>query len=292
MGLFDNLKEQALNGLNGLHEKVNNALNEQSSVTSSPAPQSQMVPPPPTAQSSQESSGKGIYGDYVEHLIDMALADGELTEKEKQVLFKKAEASGIDLDEFEMVLDARLYERKKAMQTVYSTTESAAPKSNKLGDVKKCPSCGAIIESFTTRCPDCGHELNGVGVVSSFDALVKKLDEFDKRQGQKTTFLSELGEFLDGSKSDRIIEGKKQIIANFPIPTAREDLLEFLSMAAPLAKKKGNFFTSDDYYDHNVMVSAWKSKIEQVLIKARISMKDDRQTLEEIERIVNELNIK
>lgn len=289
MGLFDNLKEQALNGLNGLQERVNNALNEQSSVSSSPAPQSHMVPPPqPTAQSSLESSGKGIYGDYVEHLIDMALADGELTEKEKQVLFKKAEASGIDLDEFEMVLDARLYERKKAMQTACSTTESAAPKSSKLGDVKKCPSCGAIIESFTTRCPDCGHELNGVGVVSSFDALVKKLDEFDRRQRASSTFL---GQFLQ-TDDLALFEGKKQIIANFPIPTAREDLLEFLAMAAPLAKKKGGFWHAGEYRDHNFMAPAWKSKIEQVLIKARISMKEDRQILEEIERFANELKTK
>jgi len=36
----------------------------------------------------------------------MALMDGELTEKEKQVLFKNAEALGIDLDAFEMVLEA------------------------------------------------------------------------------------------------------------------------------------------------------------------------------------------
>lgn len=47
-----------------------------------------------------------MYNEQLEKLIDYALADGELTEKEKQVLFKKAESMGVDLDEFEMVLDA------------------------------------------------------------------------------------------------------------------------------------------------------------------------------------------
>ena len=47
--------------------------------------------------------------EQLENLIDAALADGELTEKEKPILFKKAQAMGVDLDEFEMVLDARLY---------------------------------------------------------------------------------------------------------------------------------------------------------------------------------------
>lgn len=54
-----------------------------------------------------------MYNEKLEALITAALADGVLTEKEKQILFKKAEAMGIDLDEFEMVLDARLVELKK-----------------------------------------------------------------------------------------------------------------------------------------------------------------------------------
>ena len=55
-----------------------------------------------------------MYNEKIEQLIKSALADGVLTEKEKQVLFKNAQAAGIDLDEFEMVLDARLVELQKA----------------------------------------------------------------------------------------------------------------------------------------------------------------------------------
>ena len=79
-----------------------------------------------------------MYNEQLEQLIDAALADGVLTEKEKQILFKKAQTFGIDLDEFEMVLDARLVKLQKEQQS--------APKSNKLGDVKKCPACGAILK--------------------------------------------------------------------------------------------------------------------------------------------------
>ena len=46
-----------------------------------------------------------MYNEQIEALISAALADGVLTEKEKQILYKKAESMGIDLDEFEMVLD-------------------------------------------------------------------------------------------------------------------------------------------------------------------------------------------
>ena len=54
-----------------------------------------------------------MYNEQLEELINAALEDGVLTEKEKQVLFKKAQSMGIDLDEFEMVLDARLVKLQK-----------------------------------------------------------------------------------------------------------------------------------------------------------------------------------
>lgn len=57
-----------------------------------------------------------MYNEKLEALITAALADGVLTDKEKEVLFKKAEAMGIDHDEFELVLDGRLAKRKKEME--------------------------------------------------------------------------------------------------------------------------------------------------------------------------------
>jgi Flp pilus assembly protein TadB len=59
-----------------------------------------------------ESISNDMYDAQLEKLIEMSLADGVLTEKEKQILFRKAESLGIDLDEFEMVLETRLQERQ------------------------------------------------------------------------------------------------------------------------------------------------------------------------------------
>jgi len=311
MGLFDKLKQQGmdflqqstetLNNLNGdqqptvsqEHEQSDsNTYRQQSSSPKFHIPSTLSTPPPPQTTSAasipaQDQNG-GLYGDYIERLIDMALADGELTEKEKQVLFKKAESMGIDLDEFEMVLDARLYEKQKSMSVSQPSVQGSAPKSNKLGDVRKCPSCGAILETFTTRCPDCGHELNGIGIVSSFNALISKLEEYDKKESS-----NQIINMLSGGEQRRI-QRKKQIISNFPIPTSREDLLEFLSMGLPLSKKKGSIFTRNSWasedYEHNQLASAWKAKLEQVLMKARIAMKDDKATLAEIEMYAKELN--
>ena len=123
-----------------------------------------------------------MYNEQLEKLIDYALADGELTEKEKQVLFKKAESMGVDLDEFEMVLDARLVELKKKeaelshsqeleLAKAKAATQASAPKSEKFGDVRKCPSCGAMLQSFQTKCDECGYEFRNIGVVNSSHRL-------------------------------------------------------------------------------------------------------------------------
>lgn len=72
-----------------------------------------------------------MYDKKLEQLIDAALADGELTQKEKQVLFKKAQEMGIDLDEFEMVLDARLVKKNNTQNVLKSENNSSVSKLQK-----------------------------------------------------------------------------------------------------------------------------------------------------------------
>lgn len=73
---------------------------------------SRSLPSTLAQQSAANSNDDSFYDPKLEKLIDFALADGELTEKERQVLYAKAMSMGIDLDEFEMVLEAKLYEKK------------------------------------------------------------------------------------------------------------------------------------------------------------------------------------
>lgn len=68
-----------------------------------------------------------MYNEKLETLITAALADGVLTDKEKQILFKKAEAMGIDRDEFELVLNGRLAKRKKEMEAQATKKNGAIP---------------------------------------------------------------------------------------------------------------------------------------------------------------------
>ena len=261
-----------------------------------------------------------MYNEKIENLINFALADGELTEKEKQILFKKAEEEGIDLDEFEMVLDAKLHEKQQSTKQLVPPSSpaptTAAPKSDKYGDVKKCPSCGAIVQSFSGKCGDCGYEFRDIQSDFTINKLFEALMDADnipkdeyrqiKRSGGGGLLDSVFGDDSDYVEEQRIdehdekhlqkIQARKiQVISNFPVPNAKEPLLEFLTLgiskATPIKKGFWDTLTSAEK-DHNALVPAWKSKFDQIVMKAKMSMNEDKSLLTIIDNMVNQLNSK
>lgn len=212
-----------------------------------------------------------MYNAQLEKLIEMALMDGELTEKEKQILFKKAEAEGIDLDEFEMVLNARLYEKKQILQQ--SNQNSTKPKSDKFGVVKKCPSCGANVQSYSTICDECGYEFSGVKANETIENLSKKLEEIRYRIQEKPykNFLTQNIEKEQREKE--ITDLQKDLIKNFAIPNTREDILDLLHFISPKLKK--GIFTDD-------VSMAWRVKFYEIIEKAKFAFKNDSKMLTQI----------
>lgn len=180
-----------------------------------------------------------MYDEKLEQLIDAALADGELTEKEKQVLFKKAQALGVDLDEFEMMLDARLVKSQKAEQ---EKTASSAPKSNKFGDVKKCPACGALVQSYQGVCPECGYAFEGVGA----NEAVKELSNLLQRE----------------SSTDKL----QQIIDSYPIPMDKASLLSFITWIRPQCLDS-----------KNPLSGSYRKKYAECVNKIKISFANDKE---------------
>lgn len=210
-----------------------------------------------------------MYNEQLEQLIDAALADGVLTEKEKQILFKKAQAMGVDLDEFEMVLDARLVKLKKAEE---EKAASSAPKSDKYGDVKKCPACGAIVQSYQGVCAECGYafeniqaNLSSQKLTDAIDALLKeshekkqKLQEDMRKQNKSDEDIRHDRVRIESDYKDRI----RNLIKNFPIPNSKADLIEFITS---LNSKK-----SDRYYG-----SEYKIKFNECMAKAKLLFPND-----------------
>lgn len=210
-----------------------------------------------------------MYNEQLEQLIDAALTDGVLTEKEKQVLFKKASALGIDLDEFEMVLDARLLVTQRENKAKDTT---AAPKSNKLGDVKKCPSCGAIVNAYLGACPECGYAFEGLDANSASKNLTDKLEKIAAEWDAKIAAekKADKHDFDHDNLIWELSKDKEQALADAirttTIPNTKADLFEFLTMT------QASFLSpSTPYWS----AEAYMAKYNEALLKAKSLFAND-----------------
>jgi hypothetical protein len=167
----------------------------------------------------------------IDRLIKIAIADGEISEKERGIILRKAESLGLDKDEIEMILDGELAVLKKESQK----NSQNSPKSNKEGEIRKCPSCGAPAPSFTTKCAECGHEFRSINAEHSINELFKTLQDIEKNERSKPrakSFASMLGD-IDIEREIAIGHQLSNAIESFPVPNSKESILEFLSMAIP-----------------------------------------------------------
>ncbi len=194
-----------------------------------------------------------MYNEELEQLIEAALADGVLTDKEKKVLFKKAESLGVDHDEFEMVLDARLTKAQAQRR----------PSNEKLGNIAICPNCGAQIKGGLAVCPECGYEFRNVEGNQSVKKFSDGLESIQEKAHQQRMS----------------IPAKNHLIENyfttFPVPNTAEDLLEFLSFVEGPAKKhdRTSFFDSLDSIRY--MEQAYWNLYSKCITKAKINFAND-----------------
>ncbi|MDB4251759.1 zinc ribbon domain-containing protein [Flavobacteriaceae bacterium] len=251
----------------------------------------------------------------LEKYIDMALVDGVITEDEKAFLIKKADQLGVEKDEFDFILNAKIQMKQKEFQesvpppppqNVSANTEK---KSQKEGTTKKCPSCGAPVESFNTKCSDCGHEFRNTEAAFTVQKLndelmeieeVVRKDYFDNKRDRDVfpkgglqreekvmmKMQAQIDQEIEAACADR----KLSFISTFPIPNTKEDILEILAIGIPEAKRKLSFWDKVGQ-SKGKMKKAWLAKCEQIIIKARFSMKDDKKTLEEIEHYAKQIGV-
>lgn len=232
----------------------------------------------------------------IDRLIEIAITEGEISEKARSIILRKADSLGLDKDEVEMILDGELALMKKEQQK----GNQIPPKSNKEGELKKCPSCGAPVPSFTTKCNDCGHEFryrnSSASISDLFQLLIKVESEERGKSDPKGSGI--MGAFLAYDQKNQmeasVARRIASTIASFPIPTTKEDILEFLTQAVSKAEVKGVFQIPNglerNYY--NTIAQAWNNKCVEIIMKARFSMNDNKETLQAIEVYAKQLKIK
>lgn len=161
-----------------------------------------------------------MYSKELEELIDSVLADGVITDQERAVLRKRALACGEDPDEVMIVVDGRLAKMKKG-------ASPAIPATEKRGNIVKCPNCGAPIEAGAVKCKECGYVFTNVKANNTAKEFAIMLEQ----RIQKVRY--------DGDKTN--INKVNEFIKNYPLPTGKEDLLEFIASLDARRRSKSNY---------------------------------------------------
>jgi uncharacterized Zn finger protein (UPF0148 family) len=206
-----------------------------------------------------------MYSEQLERLIQVCLADGVITDKEREVICKKAKSLGVDEDEVMVYIDGLLVEMQ------------SRKKSSKEGERHTCPNCGAVVVGGSAVCPECGYAFSNVKANSSYERLSKKLEDIDIAYRGKLSFSIPI--YGVSSK----VKEKASAIRMFPVPNTRADLLEFLAaMSAQIESMKE--ISSMQVFEESVMKKAYEAKYQECVNKARISFSNDPDFLPYLEK--------
>lgn len=116
------------------------------------------------------------------------------------------------------------------------------------GEIHKCPNCGELLSAFSVICPACGYELRGGKASNSVREFAARLADIQ-------------------SDTQKVI-----LIQSFPIPNSKEDILEFMILAATCFDVGENLTGNGIKKD---VSDAWLAKVEQSYQKAKLLFADD-----------------
>ena len=134
------------------------------------------------------------------------------------------------------------------------------------GEVHKCPNCGEVLNGFESVCSACGFEIRGVQASASLQEFVAQLADLEKEKGGSAWLAHQaFGE----NQLSPVEEKKVALIKNYPIPNTKEDLREFMILAATNLDK--GLYVSCSKLAKKSLTAAWRMKLEQAYQKAKWS---------------------
>ena len=257
-----------------------------------------------------------MFSKEMEALIQATLEDGKLEDNEKAALIKRAQNEGVDIDELEIYINSLLQKRQRELDKEKDAREEKHEQAKKEAFGRVCPNCGKQVPPLTLKC-DCGYEFTKGSHVSSVQLLFEKIEKIQSSPMKNRKADSD--EFRE-----EILNREKRIrdtIEMFPVPNTKEDLIEFLSLAASYANKKVSFMNTrkgrtilyvilgivgipvmfigpilaDELFQklgtsegvlQEMRQKTWRAKFDQVLMKGR-SMRGDADFLSQLDYYEN-----
>ncbi len=118
------------------------------------------------------------------------------------------------------------------------------------GEIHKCPNCGDLMDAFEIKCNACGYERRSINSTSSVKEFAAKYARVEDD------------------------EEKLNLVRSFPIPNAKEDICEFVLLAAANVDLDAHGPHSEEWKFFNgerrVISDAWIAKMEMAIQKAEL----------------------
>lgn len=111
-----------------------------------------------------------MFSEELNRLIEASVIDGVISEKERAVLRKRALLEGVDPDEVEVMLDARVQEINDLRASERQP--------------RHCPSCGALVPALSGICPNCGAVVAVESVNGGNKELMQLIGELEHALSQ------------------------------------------------------------------------------------------------------------
>lgn len=177
-----------------------------------------------------------MFSKELENLIQATLEDGILEDYEKVALQKRALAEGVDLTELEIYINSIMQKRKRELENQKKAEYEALEKQKKQDFGKVCPACGKQVPSLALNC-ECGYEFKKDYHESAVKVFSEKISKIQSRPLKGWTGSSTRIEDIK-QREQEVLDA----ITMFPVPNTKEDIMEFLALAAPNSKYKGGIF--------------------------------------------------
>lgn len=108
---------------------------------------------------------KQVIPEELDLLIQEYLTDGIITKKERDVLLRKAQSLGLDVDEIDLYIDAQ---QQKADQVIDAAVKKQRGQS--------CPFCGGSVPQLSDKCPHCGQTIT-VEASEEMKEIIENLED-------------------------------------------------------------------------------------------------------------------